>query len=258
LSNILDPVPTWAIMLGSALLIFGLSEAGFRLGRRRGLGEGNDPSWLIETTAFTLLALLLGFSFSLALGRYDARRGTLLREANAIGTTFLRAGLLDDKMAESMRLELRAYVAQRLAYARADAAPQQRAIADAKSDDIQSDMWRMAIESAHKDPRSTVVPLFISSLNDTINLETEERAVLTNHIPDVVMFWLLLIAFIAALMMGYGFGRQGRHAVVFKAIFAVMVALVLGLILDLDRPQRGIIRVNLTPLQTVQQTMEIR
>jgi uncharacterized membrane protein YtjA (UPF0391 family) len=67
---------------------------------------------------------------------------------------------------------------------------------------------------------------------------------------------LLLIAFIASATMGYGFGRQGKRAVISKVLFAVMVAIVVGLVLDLDRPQRGIIRVNLAPLQTVQQTME--
>jgi hypothetical protein len=250
-------VPTWAIMLGSALLIFASSEAGFRLSRTRGPAvDGKDPSVLLETTAFTLLALLLGFSFAMALGRYDGRRATLLREANAINTTFLRGDLLDAKTASAVRADLGAYVAQRLAFARADAQPEQRSIADAKSTEIQRDMWKLAAQAAGRDPRSTTIPLFVAALNDTINAGTEERAVLTNHIPDVVIVWLLLIALIASFMMGYGFGRQGAHAVLFKAIFAVMVALVFGLVLDLDRPQRGIIRVNLAPLQTVQRTME--
>jgi hypothetical protein len=100
-----------------------------------------------------------------------------------------------------------------------------------------------------------MVPLFIAALNDTINLSAEERAVLNTHIPDVVIVWLLLIAFIASGMMGYGFGRQGKRALIFKAVFAIMVALVFGLVLDLDRPQRGIIRVNLAPIQNLQQSM---
>jgi hypothetical protein len=103
-----------------------------------------------------------------------------------------------------------------------------------------------------------MIPLFIAALNDTINLSSEERAVLSTHIPDIVIVWLLLIAFIASAMMGYGFGRQGKRAVIFKVVFAIMVAIVFGLVLDLDRPQRGIIRVNLAPLQTVQRSMEAR
>ncbi len=244
-------------MLASFIAIFALSEAGFQLGsRREGAADGKDPSWLIEGTAFTLLALLLGFSFSMALGRYDARRGTFLREANAIATTFLRAQLLDAKSAATIRADLRAYIEERLDFARADAAPQQRATADRDSEVLQRKMWAVAVRAGRLDPRSTMVPLFITTLNDTINLSIEERAVLTNHIPDVVIIWLLLVALIAAVMMGYGFGKEGRHAPIFKAVFAAMVALIFGLILDLDRPQRGLIRVNLASMQRVQQIID--
>jgi transcriptional regulator with XRE-family HTH domain len=243
-------------MLVSALLIFAMSEVGFQFGRRKGPSpDGGDPSTLLETTAFTLLALLLAFSFSLALGRYDARRGALLREANAISTTFLRADLLEARSAQAVRGDLRAYVAERLAFLRAEANLTQRQLADQNSTAIQRDIWKLAMQAANRDPHSTMVPLFIAALNDTINLSTEERVVLTTHIPDIVIVWLLLIAFIASAMMGYGFGRQGKRALIFKVIFAVMVALVFGLVLDLDRPQRGIIRINLAPMQLVEQSM---
>jgi len=257
MTNILDPVPTWVIMLASALLIFAMSEAGFQLGRRRGAVEGGrDPSILVQTSAFTVLALLLGFSFSLALGRYDGRRSALLREANAINATYLRAQMLDAKTASLERADLRAYIEQRLAYARSDADPQQRQRADARSTMLQRHMWGLATAAAQRDPHSTMVPLYISALGDAIALSREEAAILNAHIPDVVIVWLLLIAFIASAMMGYGFGREGKRALVFKAIFAVMVALVFGLVLDLDRPQRGLIRINLAPMQTVQQSMD--
>ncbi|MBV9332594.1 MAG: hypothetical protein JO146_01165 [Candidatus Eremiobacteraeota bacterium] len=243
-------------MLASFIAIFALSEAGFQLGHRTGsVPEGKDPSWLLEASAFSLLALLVGFSFSMALGRYDARRGTFLREANAIATTFLRTQLLDAKTAAIVRSDLRAYVEERLDFARADAAPERRAEADRDSEALQRKMWSAAIRAAGKDPHSTMVPLFVAAVNDTINLSIEERTVLTNHIPDVVIVWLLLIALIAAGMMGYGYGKERRHAVVFKAVFAAMIALVFGLILDLDRPQRGLIRVNLASMQRVQQMM---
>ena len=257
MTNILDPVPTWAIMLVSALLIFAMSEVGFQLGRRTGaVAAGRDPSILVQTSAFTVLALLLGFSFSLALGRYDGRRSALLREANAINTAFLRAQTLDEKTASLTRADLRVYIEQRLAYARSDADAAQRQAADAASTTLQRHMWSLAIAAAQRDPHSTIVPVYVVALNDVIALSREEAAILNAHIPDVVIAWLLLIAFIASAMMGYGFGREGKRALVFKAIFAVMVALVFGLVLDLDRPQRGLIRVSLAPMQAVQQLME--
>lgn len=243
-------------MLASFIAIFALSEAGFQLGfRRERAREGKDPSWLLEGTAFSLLALLVGFSFSMALGRYDARRNTFLREANAIATTFTRAQLLDATAAAAIRADLRAYIEERLDFARADAAPQQRTTADRDSEALQRKMWVQAIRAARRDPHSTIIPLFVTALNDTINLSIEERTVLTNHIPDVVIVWLLAIALIAAGMMGYGYGKEKRRAAIFQAIFAAMIALVFGLILDLDRPQRGIIRVSLASMQRVQQMM---
>jgi hypothetical protein len=255
--NFLNPVPTWAIVLGAALLIFAMNEAGFRLGRSKGPGlTSQDPSAVVQGAAFTVLALLLGFSFSLALGRYDARRGALTREANAIGTTYIRAKLLDARDAETARTDLRAYVEQRIAFARADANPDQRRLAETKSVEIQRDLWQLAAQAAHRDPRSTIVPLFINALNDTIALSIEEAAVLSAHIPDIVIIGILLIAFIASAMMGYGFGRQGQRALAFKGLFAIMLAITIGLILDLDRPQRGLIRVNLAPLQNVQRLIQ--
>ena len=253
MSNFLDPVPTWVVMLASGLLIFATSELGFRVARgKAAAAKAHEPSFLLQGAAFTLLALLMGFSFSMALGRYDARRGALMREANAIATTYYRADLLDPKTAAAERQALRSYIATRIEFARADAQPQRRAAADAESARLQRLLWHLTDRAAERDPHSTMVPLFVAALNDTINLSTEQRVVLNNHIPDVVIAWLLLIALIGALMLGYGFGREGNHAIVFKAIFAVMVALVFGLVLDLDRPQRGIIRVNLAPLQSVQ------
>lgn len=243
-------------MLASFIAIFALSEAGFQLGlRRETTFDGKDPSWLLEGTAFSLLALLVGFSFSMALGRYDSRRVTFLREANAIATTFIRAELLDAKTAAVVRYDLRAYVEERLDFALADAAPRQRLAADRDSETLQRKMWALAMRAAARDAHSTMVPLFVSALNDTINLSIEERTVLTNHIPDVVILWLLVIALIAAGMMGYGYGKEKRRAAIFQAVFAAMIALVFGLILDLDRPQRGIIRVDLASMQRVQQMM---
>lgn len=257
MTNILDPVPTWAIILVSALLIFAMSEVGFQLGRRRGpVTAGRDPSIIVQGSAFTVLALLLGFSFSLALGRYDARRSALLREANAINIAFVRAQLLDANTASAERADLVAYIDERLMYAESDTDPAQRQISEAKSNQLQRDMWGLAAAAAHRDPHSTMVPLFVLALNDTAALSREEAAILNAHIPDVVVFGLLIIALISAVMLGYGFGREGKRALIFKATFAVMVALVFGLVLDLDRPQRGLIRVSLVPMQTVQALME--
>lgn len=159
-----------------------MSEVGFRLGRRSGPTlDGHDPSFPHTDDGVYAARTAVGILLFDALGRYDARRAALLREANAIGTMYLRAELLDVPSASVVRGDLRAYVAQRLAFARAEAARQQRAVADAKSSELQRDMWRTTMQSARRNARSTMVPLVVAALNDTINLSTEERAVLTTH-----------------------------------------------------------------------------
>lgn len=206
----------------------------------------------VQAATYTMLGLLLGFSFSLGLSRYDARRAVLINEANAIGTTYLRTDLLDARTAAAMRANLRLYLDQRIDFALAAPDPAQRALVAARSSRLQRHMWALAIGAARRDPHSTMTPLFISSLNDTIDRSAEQEAVLDAHIPDIVIYALVLIMLIAASMLGYGFGLQGRRAVVSKVLLALTLALVIGLITDLDRSQRGLIRVNLAPLQALQ------
>ncbi len=244
-------------MLVVLVLILAMNEAGFQIGRRRpGDRTTEAPARIVQGSAFTLLGLLLGFSFVLALGRFDARREAFVREANAIGTTYLRSYLLEPAPAAAMHDDLRDYVRQRIAFARADAQPREREIADQKSLELQRKMWTVAILEARKDPRSTTLPLLLTALNETIDLSTEEAAILEAHIPDIVIVGLVTIALIGSGMMGYGFGRQGQRAWVPKTLFALMLALALGLILDLDRPQRGFIRIDLSSMENVQHLME--
>ncbi|MBV8196699.1 MAG: hypothetical protein JO263_01070, partial [Candidatus Eremiobacteraeota bacterium] len=244
-ANTLNVVPTWAIMLAVAVLVLVAVEAGFQLTRIPSVVRGSDaPSVVVQSAAFTLVGLLLAFSFSLALGRYDARRGVLVREANAIGTTLLRTDILDAATASALRADLRQYVAERIDFVLAETDAREQTLATEKSARLQQDMWQMAMRAARRDPRSTTIPLFVATLNDTIDLSTEEAAVQEAHIPDIVIVGLVLIILIASSIMGFAFGRQSQQAILSTLLFAVTLAIAIGLVLDLDRPERGLIRVN--------------
>ncbi len=251
-----DGVATWVILVAVAALILLMSELGFLLGRKAETAA-DQQTGVVQAAAFTLVGLLLAFSFSMALGRFDSRRAITLQEANSIGTTALRSGLLEAKTAVAMRDDLHQYASARIAFASADADPQSRARADARSIKLQGAMWRLATREARLDPRSTTVPLLIQSLNETIDLSSDQAAVLTSHIPDLVLVVLVLIALIAAVLMGIGFGRNHHRGTASRAMFAVMLALAIGLIIDLDRPQRGLIRVSLEPLRAVQRSLTV-
>jgi hypothetical protein len=254
-TNLLNTTPTWLITLIVALLILSVNELGFRLARVGPLARASEgPSVVVQSAAFTLVALLLGFSFSLSLGRYDARRAVLVREANLINTTFLRTSLIDARTASAIRADLRKYVNVRVDFALADADPRRRALATEKSNLLQRSMWSLATEASRREPHP-MTPLFITSLNDTIGISVEEADALEAHIPNSVFIGLVAIILIASGMMSYDFGRQGQRAFVPKALFALTLAIAIALILDLDRPQRGAIRLNLEPLQTLQRSL---
>ncbi|MEO7203134.1 MAG: hypothetical protein ABI431_09450 [Candidatus Tumulicola sp.] len=249
-------VPTWVLMVAIVAVVLIATESGFRIGKASKLDSAADyPTGAVQAAAFTLMALLLGFSFSMALSRFDGRRSVTLREANSIGTTALRSDLLDVKTGDAMRKTLRSYVAARIAFAAASADVQARNRAAVTSDGLQKIMWRLAVGAARHDPHSTLVPLFVQSLNETIDLSGEQDAALRFHIPGSVLGVLVLISAVSAVLMGFGFGRKNYRGQVSTITFAVMLALALGIIVDLDRPQRGFIRVGLEPLQAVARSL---
>ncbi len=253
--NTFNVVPTWLVMLAVLILVLAAYEFGGQLARTRwSAGVSAEPAMAVQAAAYTMLGLLLGFSFSLGLSRFDSRRTVLINEANAIGTTYLRTDLLDATTAAAVRADLRLYLDERIDYALAAADPAQRAVVAARSGRLQRAMWTLAMAASRHDPHSTMTPLFVSALNETIDLSAEQGAVLDAHIPDIVFFALVLIMLIAASMLGYAFGLQAARAVVSKLLLALTLALVIGLIIDLDRPQQGLIRVNLEPLQTLQRS----
>ncbi|MBV8082157.1 MAG: hypothetical protein JO293_01695 [Candidatus Eremiobacteraeota bacterium] len=215
----------------------------------RGPGADDAPFGVIQAGAFGLIGLLLGFSFSLAVGRYDQRRAVTVKEANAIGTTALRVQLLEQPVEQQMWTVLREYAAARYDFASAVAG--QRDEPARRSTKLQEQMWALAMRAAHDDPRSTMTPLFIATLNDTIDVSAEQAAALNATIPAQVLNVLVLVMLLAASLLGAHFGRTGRFEIIPFTAFALMLALTYAVILDLDQPQRGFIKVPLDPLSSV-------
>ncbi len=242
------------IGLGLLILVVVCVELGYRFAQTRRGKEDDAAFSIVEGAAFSIVALLLGFSFSLAVSHYDERRLLVVKEANAIGTTALRSELLPQAEARQMRATLLDYVGTRLAFALADRDRDAQARASARSDRLQERMWSVAHAQSQLDPRSMVTLLFISSLNTTIDTSGEEAGTLNANIPNVVVAILAVVVLAGAFLLGYGFGRSGRHLVA-TIVFAFMLALVVAVILDLDHAQSGLIRVSLVPLRELQASL---
>ena len=231
----------------AALAAFALAmEAGFRLGRRhRDRSDGYTTTHVsaLQAALLGLLALLLGFTFAMAVSRFDTRKSLVVDEANAIGTTYLRAQLLPPPQRQELVTLLKAYVAARLAFFDAGVDKARLDAAYAAASRIEGQLWASAIVLAEQDRRSVTAGLFIQSLNDVIDLNEKRRVALENHVPDIVIYLLFAVSMVAVGFIAYGGGLAGQRRHGSTAIFALLIALVLATILDIDRPRRGLVQV---------------
>jgi hypothetical protein len=241
-----------------AVLFLIAVELGFRWGQR-GAASGHDqPLGTTIGAAFGVVGLLLAFSFSLSVTRFDARRADLVDEANAIGKTILRTQLLEASMRPQMRAELKDYVETRISFAYAGAAAAARAPFNRHSAELQRVMWQLVMEDARKDPHSTMTPLFVQALNELIDTAEKHDASLAALIPLPIVGVLLIIVLVSGVLLGIDFGRKGRRSPVVQLLFAVMLGLVIGVILDMDRPQHGLIRIDVSPLENLRSLLNVQ
>ena len=222
-------------------------EIGYRLGERT-IERGSANVSTLESAVLGLLALMIGFTFAMALSRFDARRDAVLSEANAIGTTALRARLLPDPhRAEVLRL-LREYVAIRLDITQRAVSRTDLLAAMDQSNRLQEALWQQTKAIAAKDTGMVPTGLFIQTLNEMIDNQAKRLAVLRNRVPNIVMLALFGVATIAGAFAGYASGLDDRRSRVPVYLMGFLVAAVILLIMDLDRPGSGFIDVSQQPM----------
>jgi hypothetical protein len=201
----IDALPLWALFIVILLVVLFSVEFGYRLGkyrRSRHEQEKEAPLGTMVGATLGLLAFVLAFTFGLAAARFDARRQALLDDANAIGTTYLRAGMLPER-GEQIRGLLRDYVGIRLEAVQSDNVPE----AIRRSEDIQQKVWTEAETVGQKSPSSIVVGLFVQSLNQMIDLHAARmQAGLRSRIPGAIWLGLFAVAALSLATMGYHAG----------------------------------------------------
>ncbi len=251
----------------SSILIAGLLfvsllvaiEVGYRVGRRAGRGATEHSRTHVNTVQASLLgvlALLLGFSFSLALQRYESRSVAVIDEANAIGTAYLRADLLPDALRERTQELLRNYLDLRLqAGSIALIQSRDREVLLARLDGILQELWGRARQAAAEDDRPVTSGLFIESVNELIDSYGRRNATLQRHVPGVVL-WLLFGTFLfTATVVGYAAGLAGHRASFVTYMMVGLIVMLVFVIIDLDRPRRGMIEVSQASLLDLQTSM---
>ncbi|MFZ1933824.1 MAG: hypothetical protein WCB27_23745 [Thermoguttaceae bacterium] len=252
----LDQFPLWTLPLITVAVMLVALEAGYRLGRRRSERSEHEKESLVGAAVAATLALasfMLAFTFGIAGSRFDARRQAVLDEANAIGTTYLRASLLPEDRGKDIRRLLRQYVDSRLEAVRTGEIEKGLR----RSGELHRQLWAEAEPIAKKHPESIQVGLFIQALNQTIDLHTTRVvASLYSRIPLVVWIALYLLAAVSVLGIGYQAGLTGKARSISFLILAVTFAVVLFLVADLDRPREGMLRVSQQALIDLRSMMD--
>jgi hypothetical protein len=251
----LDVVPLWAIFFGALGCILLSVEAGYRLGRwRRRLAEQEKESSVggMVAAELGLLAFLLAFTFGIAASRFEDRRQVLLNEANAIGTTYLRAAMLPEPHRAEIRRLLREYVDQRLAGAQ----PGALAPAIKRSEELQVQLWDQATAIAQADPHSIIAGLFVQTLNEMIDLHAVRlQAAVRSRVPVTVWGVLFVVTILSFGAMGYHAGLSGTIRSPAVLVVALGFATVFWLVVDLERPQQGLLRVSQQPMIDLKNSM---
>jgi hypothetical protein len=252
-TNPLEDVPVLLLFAIFAAVTFIAYEIGFQVGhwyqaRTPGVQEG--PTGVLVGSLLALLAFLLAITMGMASDRFDTRRGLVLEEANAMGTTYLRAGYLPEPASSEIRNLLREYVPLRVA-------PSDRATLVAniqRSEELLEEMWSVAEAEAKVTQQGDLMSTFIESLNETIDLnESRIAAGVYARVPASIL-WLLVIGSVLTLgMVGYSAGLTARRDLLSAIVLIVALGAVLALVIDLDQPRQGFVQVNQQPIIDLQE-----
>lgn len=248
--------PEWLAVLFFLGLMIVACEAGYALGLRSRAAEKTKA--MVPTIAASILAilgLLLGFTMSMSVSRYDTRRRLVLEEANAIMAVHLRAQVAPASENAELQQLLRQYVDNRVWVSQN--ALDAQALQKAKEEDarLQGELWSRATALAQRTPQSVPIGLLLESLNSAFSLENSRWIGFVAHLPEGVIYVNALMGLVAALMLGYDFGITGHRHFLSEALLIISIMMVLILIVELDYPHRGVIRVSQQPLVDLQRRL---
>jgi hypothetical protein len=247
--------PLLGVFVATFLMVMLAIEIGFQLGQRRqktGKEEKEGTVGTMVGTSLGLLAFLLAFTFGMAADFFQNKRSVLREEANAIGTTWLRADFLPESERDSARALLREYVDVRLAAVETGAIDK----AMRRSVEIHSELWDQAAIIMNDHPGSEAVGLYITTLNEMIDLHTTRVGVaLRTSIPITFWYALYSIAFLSFGLMGYHNGLSTTRRSYAAPFVAVTFSAVIWLIADIDTAQEGVMRVSQQALIDLRDSM---
>ena len=237
--------PACGLGLGMLLLL----EAGRRIGiwqRGKNPEAADKESGAVDAAIFGLMGLLIAFTFSGAASRFDERRHLIVQEANAIGTFYLRLDLLPAESQGTLREKMRQYVDARLAFYRKLSDQDEAKTEMERSTTLQLAIWSEAVAGSRRAGLPSVMTLVLSAANDMIDITTTRSMALKMHPPPIIFGMLGVLVLVSSLLAGYGMAGSRRRNWLHMLIFAAMMSIAIYVILDLEYPRFGLIRVDAT------------
>jgi hypothetical protein len=241
----LDRIPLLAFFTGVVVLALLAIEGGYKLGKNRRKSSNNEDESPVGSTissTLALLAFMLAFTFGMAASRFDDRRAAVVEEANAIGTAYLRADLLEDPLKSNVKDTLHKYLLLRI---NGLSQPSLLGRTISQSEALQTRLWQEATEVGQSYPNSPVAALFIDSINTVIDLHTKRiTANFRARVPESIWDVLFLVAALSMAGMGYYFGVTDNRSWTANIVLVLAFSAVMLLVVDLDRPWEGSLKVN--------------
>jgi uncharacterized membrane protein YraQ (UPF0718 family) len=242
-------LPEWAVIAGLVAAVLVSLEVGYRLSRQAGAPSVTEA---LSMTAIGLSTLLLAFTYSLSQARFDERRLLVVKEANAIGTLYLRAGFLPAPGRDDMRRTLRRYLDVHVESATAGDAGRMEALIQ-ENGRLQERLWEI-LQAQVDTLNPAVLLLTTDSLNAVIDVSAERVAEWKTRIPAAVLLLLIVAILINGLLVGYR-PSANRRSLIHWGMYTVLMVMVMGILLDMNRPSTGFIRTSVQPLIELQESL---
>jgi hypothetical protein len=252
---VLDKLPVWGVYIATVALVLIAAEIGFRIGtwlQNRNPAGKAPITGAVVGSMLGLMAFLLAFCIGIVINQHNGRKAMVVTEANAVGTAYLRTSFLGESERDSSRDLLREYVEIRLAAA---SDPSLFESAVMRSEEIHGQLWAIVEENVRQGAESAIMALYVDSINEVIDVHSLRLAAIDLRLPRQFGRMLYAATLLSFLLVGVASSADGKRDFIAILLFALVYVTVFVIIVDLDRPQEGLLTVSQTALSDLLRQM---
>jgi hypothetical protein len=240
--SFLNDLDAWYIVIILFFLMLTAVWLGYKIGLKKTKLENKNTE--ISSSLLGLLALILGFTFAMAGSRYENRKNNLIDEANCIGTAFLRADIYPDSLKNEYKKDFKSYLDSRRDYYLLDN-NEKKLTASLKQSAIASEkLWNRATFYAKNKDYFIQSTMMMPALNAMFDSASKSNMVLNSKVPETIVYLMLTFSVIISFFIGYNSGLEKKINTKFITGFCFLICIVILITLDLDRPRRGLIKLD--------------